>query len=716
MFNMQHSPDPNEAQGHPWRQEGPTLLSVALSHKGWLTLAFLVTTLLAYLALSQLSPTYEADSQVLLEADVAPVIDIPNVAADPPDGVATLESAVIVMRSPEVFQAVAAELDLATREEFNSDLRTPGPVDRIKSMVKEGLATLLPAPSGQQEQVETPRDPVAKAARALRDHVSVRSVGESRIIEITATSRSAELAAAISNSVAQQYIDREIAVKRASGDRATTWLDERAKELRAELEAAEARLTAVKRSAIEEGRPVTIDLEARRTEFSAELVQLEKRRLDLRAQREEVLQLLDSGNFATLAGAVEFPTITALVEQIARIDGEIIDLREEYGDHPRTLEAEANRRRVIALLEEETARLLDGFDVRIAVLDERIAALKAQLRSTSGALVDSEQDALQVNVLESEVAASRDVYQRFLLRQKEARERGQFQLPGVRLVSEAAPPSDPVAPEKAKLSLLAGMGGMGAVLLVFMTAPASVARINDPALARKLAELAPLLSIPRIERLRRPPDMLAHWRKGRDIQLNDSLGWLLHQVPVKSSDWSTLVVVTSAERSDGRSSLSLLLAEKLSRDYSTLLVNADRHDTWFKGFARSRAAKTSNLKVLEYSDETLDLIDSEMSVESTVQERRDAILGFEVIIVDAPAMPMQANMLEICQVADHVILTCAWDETPVDRLSQCVAALSELGIHISALALNKVPRRYLPKIQRLPAPTWPLQITAQTDS
>lgn len=716
MVNMQYTADPNEAQGQTWRQEGPTLLSAALSHKGWLILAFLVTTVAAYLALSQLSPTYEADSQVLLEADVAPVIDIPNVVSDAPDGVATLESAVIVMRSPEVLRAVAENLDLGARAEFNSDLRSPGPVDRIKGMVKAGLAMMLPAGNGQPEQVGRPSDPVAKAARALRSHVGVRSLGESRIIEITATSRSADLAAAISNSVAQQYIDKEVAVKRAAGDRATAWLDERAKQLRAELEEAEARLADFKRTAIEEGRPVTSDLEARRTEFSAELVQLEKLRLDLEAQREEVAQLLDSGNFATLAGAVDFPTITALVGQLARIDGEIIDLRQEYGDHPRTREAEASRGQVIALLEEETARLLDGFDVRIGVLNDRIAILETRLRATSGALVESGEDALQVSVLESEVAASRDVYQRFLLRQKEARERGQFQLPGVRLVAEADPPSDPVAPEKTKLSLVAGMGGTAAALLLFLAAPAPAARINDPASARKLAELAPLLSFPRIERLRRPPDMLAHWRKGRDAQLNDALGWFQHQIRVNSSDWSTLVVVTSAEKSDGRSSLSLLLAEKLSKEYATLLVNADRHDTWIKGFTRSRAARTSDLKVLEYSDETLDLIDWEMAVEATLQERRDAILGFEVIIVDAPAMPMPANMLEICQIADHVILTCAWDETPVDRLSQCAAALRELGIQISALALNKVPRRYLPQIQRLPAATRPLQITAQPDS
>ncbi|EPX84976.1 hypothetical protein Salmuc_00573 [Salipiger mucosus DSM 16094] len=675
-----------------------SLLQVALSAKLRLLLTAVAATALAFAALTQVTPTYEADSQVLLEAAAAPVIDIPNAVPEAPDGIATLESAIIMMRSPEIMRAVADELDLVERAEFNSALRDPTPVDRLRGAVS-GLIDQLTGTAEPED--DTPSDPLARTARSLRDAVSVRSIGESRVIEISTTSESARLAAAISNSVARHYIERQVEVKREAAERATAWLEERAAELRAQLEDNEAQLSSVRREMIEAGRAVSGDLEAQLAELTTQMVQLTKQRGDLSAQRAEISQLREAENYATLATAAAQPTLTALVERLAQTDSRIVELQAEYGDHPQTRATQEARRQLVSLLESETGRLVSGLDVRIGVVEDRLTKLEADIRDTRGALVDSRQDDLRLAALQREVEASRNVYERFLLRQKEARERSQFQSPGARLVAEADKPSNPVAPQKAKLAVLAGIGAATAMLLYLAFLRTPKGPRADPVDPAELREFGALVPLPRVGPVRKPQDILKFVRDTPDADLGVALRWFQLYLMPKSKDWSTLIMVTSPEEGDGKSTLSLLLAETFSRNYSTTLVNADE-DGWLSDFARTKEFKRSGFGFVDYSEEVLDLIETEVAIESNLRDRKDALLGADVIIVDAPAMPMSAGLLEIGQLADYTVVTCAWNRSRQASVLQCLQALNEVGIAVSAFALNIMPRDALAPLSRLP--------------
>jgi|GEM_PF-5790476 len=627
---------------------GVSLFSIALAAKGHILLGSVVAAVLTYVALTQVPPVYESQTQVMLEATPAPVIDIPDVVAEPVGSIAALQSALIVMRSSDVMRAVVTDLDLTTRAEYNPALRAPNPIDHLKSTIKN----FLPLDEKSDDAAST--DPVSRTARVLRDEVSTRVLGESLIIEISATSQNAALSAAIANAVAEQYIRKQIELKNLAGDRATAWLEERTDELRTELEAAEARVSKSRRDAIDVGRAMSTDLESQISEISVQILQLTKQRAELMAQRAEFFQLSADNNYITLAAAAGLPSVTAMVAQLAQLDSQVIELRAQYGDHPRTREAQATRGQTEERLKEEVARVLSGLDVRTGVLDDRLAALDGQLRETRGGLIDSRGDDLVLRALEREAEASRGVYDRFSLRLKDVSERSQFQSPGARIVSEAERPSDPVSPQKTKMAVLGGFAGGALVLalLAFLRRPSTA--VTDAEDVRRLTGVMHVHQIPLVPRTTGPEDVLRQMNDAHHSGLNNVLRWFQLRLMPKASKWPTLIVVTSAEEGDGKSSISLLLAETFGQNnYSTILINADPVGGGLTAFAETAGFNELNFGFLDYSDDAMRIVERHSAVENSLRDRKENMLNVEVIIIDASAMPMSSRLVEIGRKADH---------------------------------------------------------------
>ena len=669
-----------------------SLLSVALEYWKRLIFTGLLATIFGYAVLTQVTPIYESRSQILLEVQSEPVIDIPNAVPESPDGIATLESAIILMRSPQLLRQVVEELDLTMRAEFNSRLRDPTPLERARRMVsdvKGRIGVMLgaePAPTGSA------RDPVERAARALRQNVSVRIIGESRVIEIISQSESARLAAQISNTIAKKYIAQQIAVKAAEGNRVTRWLEERTEDVRKQLEEIERGLSDFGSEMAVSERAGTSDLDVQLVESTTQLIELDTLYEELEARRSEISELRAAGNYLTLASVVELPTVNALVEQLAALDATIGELTAVYGDHSKTREAQATRQQLVTLLETETARMINGLDVRLDVLNGRRDSMAAKIADIRIALVAKKQDDYRLDGLMREFETTRNVYERFLLRQKEMRQRSQFQSPGARLVSEAERPSAAAAPQKAKLSLLTGIAA-GVVMLIYLTirkarnpAPVAATGISYPKLD-DFNRIGRVVTLPYLSSPHRPLENLRYLRNHPESDIAVSIQSMKSILKPPGESWTNLILVTSAGRRDGKSTLSMLLAESFSREFKTVLITTDR-DGWLAEFAESGDAIHAGFDIVQYSDDLLDMMDESFASEYQLADRRKLLLGADIAILDAPAMPLSTELLEIGQQADHTVLVAPWNPSRLHRIKRCARALEEMGIAISALALN----------------------------
>ncbi len=685
-----------------------SLGKIALQWKGSIFLGSFVAAVIAYVALLLVTPIFAAKTHVLLGTGHAPVINIPNVVPEPTANIGFTESALIVMKSANVLRAVVEELELDKLEEFNPALRDPGLGDRAMSLLRGMLGSGgdTSQPSGTASyQPHFADDPLAGTLRGLRSAVSVRVLGESQVAEISAQSENPRLAALISDTIAEKYIARDLEAKLQAGGQATLWLEERAVELRGNLEKAEQRVAEFRSGIVNSGEDLVEDLELRLAELNTQISALSADRSDLIARRDEIARLFTDGNFIAVTEALDVPAVTGLFEKYSELDARVIDLQAKFGEHPSVTEAIAARDFVGRQLSQQIEQALSGLNVRVNITAERLAGLNAAVQSTRRELAKLRENELTLVGLEREAEASRDVYNRFSLRLKEARERSLFQTPEALIVSYAEVPIAPAFPQKTKLAAIAAVGGGLLVLAFIVLGGRHHARIDDPRQIAALTGVSAVHQIPEIRGVHHPTQLLQYVRDHPDSDMASGVRWLrLRLTPKKTKD-ATVIVVTSAGNDEGKSALSLLLADTFGTDgYATVLVNADPGDSGLSGLSASEEFKQSSFRFLDYSNEAMRSLEKRAGLEVSLRERLDTLKQMDVIIIDGPAALTSPEIVEIGTFADRVVLACAWSRTTTAELKICVDTLRQAGVSTSAIAINKVPAK-LVRIVRPPMPS-----------
>ncbi|MDJ0627693.1 MAG: exopolysaccharide transport family protein [Rhodobacter sp.] len=676
--------------------DAQSLLAIALRWKGSIAAIGLLMAIATYIVLSQVAPTFTAKTQVMLGTGAAPVINIPNVVPEANPTVAYAESAVIVMQSTDVLRAVVQELDLDRREEFNPALGTPSVLGRLSDLLRTSLRAIVPGrngATGADVAIPGERDPLSGTIRGLRKAVSVRVLGESQVIEVKAQSRSPRLAAAIADTVAQKYIDRQLETKYLAGDQATDWLEGRADELRDVLRASERRVADFRKTQISDGQEMAAELAPQLAELTDALTRLTAEHSELLARRDEVSQLFAAGNFAALARLLEIPTITALHEQVSDVDARIVQGQLEFGEHASVRRLRQTREQVEQRLKAEVEGVLSGLEVRIGILDRRRFDLDGRLQLARAELADRERVELQLLDLEREAQASREVYNTFLLRLKETRERSQFQSADARIISAAEVPVFPSAPQKGKLSVIFAIGGSALALFGLAVFADNRPRVGDPRQVAQRTGIGSVRQIPYLRGAGTPIGLLEYISTAPESKGAEAIRRLRLSVASKDPRQVNIIMVTSADHSEGKTALSLSLAEIFAREgFNTALVNADPSNGDLAELLKSRDAESIGFDIVDCLDHERPPFDIEDSPDDGLTALLGTLKRRKVIIIDTPPALRSADVIDIGMLANHTIVACAWNQTPNETLEQCIAVLRQAGVDIEAIAINKVPQ------------------------
>ncbi len=689
----------------------PTLFTIGWRWKGTILLIGFLTAIAVYAALLNVPTTYSARTQVIIGSGDAPVIDIPNVVVEANANIAFSESAMIVMRSADVLRAVVEELNLDARKEFNPDLQEPNVIDQARDMVREFLQSMFPEAAQEAAGADGQDIPFSGTVRGLRRAVSTRLLGESQVIEIEAESTSPRLAAAIADAVAIKFIDQQLEAKFLAGGRATQWLQDRAAELRDVLNEAEQRVAAFRSNRINTGEALSADMESSIGELVVQIARLNTERSDLEARRDEIEILLNAGNFLALIEVVDVPAITDLHRQLSAADANISRLQAAFGeDYGEVGSLRNDRERVLARIRAEVGDLISGLEVRLDVVAKRLEELGAELQTTRRELAQRQPTVLQLRDLEREAEASREIYNRFLLRLKEARERSLFQTPDARIVSPAEVPVVASAPQRAKLTVIAAAGGSLLALLLVALFADNRPKVSNAQDISESTGVTLIQRIPKVRGARHPIDVLKHVRKKPDSMAAEAIRWLRLCVMGEEKRRANIIMVTSPLQGEGKSTLSLLLADLFSRrGMSTALVNLDPSETGLRRLQGNSEFLRSSFEYVDCSGIAAHTLESKADSEEELIERLTSFNQTEVVIIDAPAVLTSAFLIEIGPLADHTILTSAWEKTPTQSLRQCVEVLRHSGIEISVIAINKVSPRQMRDVEALSEGIVPLR-------
>ncbi len=441
-------PPPAHGEHEP-RADLRRLLAIAL-HRKWVILgvAALVLGLFALKTLRE-PRVYTATVSLVIELQAPKVLgdqvqDVAESSASFWQTKEFFETQFRILKSHAVAERVVRKLDLDRDEKFLG-----GPVLR--------------------------GDPkAADAVAVLRSRLRVEPVRDSRVVNIIVDDGDPQKAALLANTVADEFIQYNLADKLSTSRSASEWLHDQMDELSGKLATSENALFKFKR----ENDILTASLEdsqsmvARRlSALNDAVTRVREQRAELKARVDQVRELRKNGSLSSLPQVVASPLIQAERTRAQQLSEELAEAQTRYGpDHPRILALEEKRKAALGLIareEESIARAAEVEDRVVAETEGNLATLLAGVKREAFEMNRKEVD---YSRLKREEENNAKVVELVMHRLKDVDLASLLRTNNVRLLDAAEVPGAPSSPNlrfALLLGLLLGLAaGAGAAALL----------------------------------------------------------------------------------------------------------------------------------------------------------------------------------------------------------------------------------------------------------
>jgi exopolysaccharide transport family protein len=408
---------------------------------------------LGFAGASVVSPKYQAETKILIETRSPDLARRPNdiQAADPNLDEAGVASQVELLQSADLIRQVARDLKLDEKAEFDPSA-DPSLVTRI--LVATGL-------------MANPLD-VSPEDRVIREFVrklEVYQIEKSRVIAIQFSSKDPKLAAEIPNAMARVYLSLQSGAKLDTTNETAKWLEPEIANLREKVREAEAAVASYRSSSdlFRTGQQSTFS-EQQLTDISQELARARAESASAEARAQSVRAALDAGREVdSLNEVVGSQMIQRLKETQSGIEGQIADLSTQLLDgHPRLKGLRSQLSGIRQQIRTETRKILASLESEASVARLRETQLIARLNTLKAATAGTEEKQVDLNALEREAAAQRQLLETYLARYREALSERQMNATPAdgRIISTAAMPTEPYFPKTLPITVVATLAGL----------------------------------------------------------------------------------------------------------------------------------------------------------------------------------------------------------------------------------------------------------------
>jgi len=659
----------------------PTFLRI-VQHWRWLILGAVAVGLAAAIITTLLTtPVYRAF--VTLEVN-PPTVEVTSDQAkerqgyqDPYDLVATQ---VGLLTSKAVAERTAQELNLGNNPDF------------------------VPQTGDASARLRTA---AAKVQQGLKAEVPK----EGQLIKYSFDFTSAPLAGTVANGIAESFINSSLQRRYEASAYARKFLERQIAKTRGDLEKSERSLVAyaqaqgiINTSMASDGKAGSTDAGSPQSES---LMALNKALADATARRVSA-----EGAYR---GALSSGPTTEVTASTQALRGQRAALQADYQqkrtfmkpDHPDMQSLQAQIAELDKAIAQEGSQMSASRnntllqEYRAASSAE--SALRGQVAGLKGQVLDLRGRSIQYNILQREVDTNRSLYDALLQRYKEIGVAGGVGASPVSIVDRADTPGFPYKP-KLLLNLLFGLVGG---LLAGIGAAVGLEFLNDTIKTRedvrsKLA-LACLGAVPRtsakeafVEDLKNPASVVSEAYSAIVAALRFST----------ETGMPKVLLVTSTQPSEGKSSTALALAQNFARrDRRVLLIDSDLRKPAFKA-----ASDKVGLTKLLTNDERIDghIVDTQHDnlrllpsgpippnpadllstgrIRAILNEAADA---FDVVIVDAPPTLGLADVPLLASAAGHVMFVVESGRTRTRAAIEALNRIEATGAHIVGATLTK---------------------------
>ncbi len=422
-----------------------------------------VTILIALAGLiyaMQLVPLYSASASVLVDPRRTSVVDTKSVVSGIGKDSSAIDSEAELIKSASVAKRVVEKLDLV--DEFGKTENRPLTFTESLIQTARRLLSRDPVERNFKGRNALVNDPVQKAAKELRNGVSVSRKEWTYIISVSFTDADPLFAAQVANAFADEYLVDQLEAKYEATRRANAWLFERLESLRTKVrdsERAVARFKAENNIIAAKGTDLNDQQIAK---LSEQLILARAETAQKRAKYKQVLEVTRKGgetnSFADRLQSQVIGTLRTKVTELRRV---LADLRAKYGSrHPKVQSTRAQLADVTAQIRSEAKRVLAAARNDYNVALSREQSIEGSLNDMKGEKTANSPASIRLRELEREAQADRQLFEAFLARFKEVSQQQSLQTAESRIIERAAVPKAPSKPKKrsiAGFSLILGL-------------------------------------------------------------------------------------------------------------------------------------------------------------------------------------------------------------------------------------------------------------------
>ena len=672
----------------------------AVARNKWRILALAVLVgLLATLYAYSLTPIYRASATLLVEGSRPRTQTVDDLYVS---YTGTTRDYYLtqfeIIKSREFALRVVRTLNLTRHPEFDPRQAQKGPVTVGKA----------DAPGPTDAQLED------GVVGAVMGRTSLQPVRNTQLVRVSFDAYDPELAAKVPNALANIYIISDMESRLESTRRATDFLAKQAESLKDKLSQAERALQEFReREKIVEAKGVSLAGASRQLEdLSSALIDARRKRADLEAVYEQVTAAKTKGGDAldALPVVLRHPLVQRAKDSEAEAERRLSDASKRYGpDHPRMVAAQAELKAAQENTRRQVGSVTQGVAKEYELARANEASIERALAKSKGDIQSYNRREFELQALEREVAANRQLYDTFMQRSREAKA-GDMQTPIARIIDEARPPGGPVGPNRRMIvttALLAALIG-GAALAVL------IERLNNTVKASHEVESklgVRCLGVLPITKAQIDAPVERMFTESNQNAFSEAIRTIRSSVLLSGLDTkSKVVLLTSSVPEEGKTTLALNLAFAFSQVKKTVLVEADmrrprfnrilEQDRHHPGLSELVAGEReagecvfqvpdSKLHVIQAGrvpSNPLELISSR-SMEQVVARLREE---FEIVVIDTPPVQLVSDAVMLAQLASSVLFVVRAESTPYPVSRHALNRLNRAGAPVLGVVLNQI--------------------------
>lgn len=298
----------------------------------------------------------------------------------------------------------------------------------------------------------------------MQDRVLVEPVAKTRLVWVYVRAGDPELAQRIAQAWGEVFVERNLDEIKQGVQDGLRWLDSEIANKEKEINEAEAALLAFRRqyqrvavSANDTDNLLTQQLES----LSKDLAEAQSERARRESEYGNLLKEATGSDLQKLSLMVPSELMATLRERYSKLVEERRTLQDTYGDkHQRMIEANQRVAEIESQLRGEVQAELARRKAVLEVAVDNESRLVAGIDKLTTAAIDENSEDAQYNLLRSDLASKKDIYQQLVLRRQEMAVTSSLQANNIRIIDPAEGREDPVEPNYGRNFTIAVLAGL----------------------------------------------------------------------------------------------------------------------------------------------------------------------------------------------------------------------------------------------------------------